>query len=233
MLHSSRIIVALDYANSDDALALARSLTPEQCKLKVGKELFAIGGPKLVAQLVELGFDVFVDLKYHDIPNTVAKACQAVADLGVWMVNVHALGGGKMISAAKEALDQVKQPPLLTAVTLLTSFDQAQLESIGLSGTLQDNVLRLANLAQASGADGVVCSAHEASELRRCLGKDFCLVTPGIRPQGTQANDQQRIMTPEQAIQAGSDYLVIGRPITQAEQPLQALQTINQAINAL
>jgi orotidine-5'-phosphate decarboxylase len=224
----SRVIVALDYANANDALSLVDRLDAAQCKLKVGKELFAVGGPGLVEKLVAKDFDVFLDLKYHDIPNTVAKACQAVAKLGVWMVNVHALGGPKMIEAAKDAIQTSDHQPILTAVTILTSFDQTQLEAIGLAGSIQENVLRLANLAQNAGADGVVCSAQEAAMLRQQVAKDFCLVTPGIRPQGSDAGDQKRIMTPKMAVESGSDYLVIGRPITQAQDPLAALMAINQ-----
>ncbi|WP_296830742.1 orotidine-5'-phosphate decarboxylase [Thiomicrospira sp.] len=231
MSSSSRVIVALDFANQADVFKLVDQLDPIQCKLKVGKELFAIAGPGLVEQLIKRGFDVFLDLKYHDIPNTVAMACKAAANMGVWMVNVHALGGPNMISAAKEAILTAEHQPILTAVTILTSFDQAQLSAIGLPGSIQDNVLRLAKLAQNSGADGVVCSAQEAFELRKHVSKDFCLVTPGIRPVGSKSDDQKRIMTPAEAIQAGSDYLVIGRPITQSADPLASLLAINQSLS--
>ena len=230
MSPSSRVVVALDYANAQQALDLVDRLDASQCKLKVGKELFAIAGPGLVEKLVNQNFDVFLDLKYHDIPNTVAMACKAAANLGVWMVNVHALGGPKMIEAAKEAIVSCAHQPILTAVTILTSFDQSQLHAIGLSGSIEDNVVRLAKLAEGAGADGVVCSALEAKVLRQQVKSDFCLVTPGIRPAGSATNDQQRIMTPEQAVTAGSDYLVIGRPITQAEDPLAALLAINAAL---
>lgn len=231
MSSSSRVIVALDFANQADVFKLVDQLDPTQCKLKVGKELFAIAGPGLVEQLINRGFDVFLDLKYHDIPNTVAMACKAAANMGVWMVNIHALGGPNMISAAKEAIISADHQPILTAVTILTSFDPAQLNAIGLSGSIQDNVVRLAKLAESSGADGVVCSAQEASELRKCVSNDFCLVTPGIRPAGSKADDQKRIMTPIEAIQAGSDYLVIGRPITQSADPLASLLAINQSLS--
>lgn len=229
-MSQSRVIVALDFAKVQDAFSLVDRLDASQCKLKVGKELFAVGGPGLVEKLVAKDFDVFLDLKYHDIPTTVAKASQAVAKLGVWMVNVHALGGPKMIEAAKQAIDACDHKPMLTAVTLLTSFDQAQLEAIGLSGSIEQNVLRLAKLAENAGADGVVCSAQEASMLRQQVSSDFCLVTPGIRPQGADAGDQKRIMTPSMAVEAGSDYLVIGRPITQAPDPLATLAAINQEL---
>lgn len=231
MSSSSRVIVALDFANQTDVFKLVDQLDPAQCKLKVGKELFAIAGPGLVEQLINRGFDVFLDLKYHDIPNTVAMACKAAANMGVWMVNVHALGGPNMISAAKEAILSADHQPILTAVTILTSFDPAQLNAIGLSGSIQDNVVRLAKLAQNSGADGVVCSAQEASELRKLVSNDFCLVTPGIRPAGSKSDDQKRIMTPVEAVQAGSDYLVIGRPITQSADPLASLLAINQSLS--
>lgn len=231
MSQTSRVIVALDYASQSDALALVHRLDPKQCKLKVGKELFAVAGPGLVEALINKGFDVFLDLKYHDIPNTVAMACKAAANLGVWMVNVHTLGGPKMIAAAKEAIEGCSHQPLLTAVTILTSFDQEQLDAIGLTGSIQDNVVRLAQLAEKSGADGVVCSAQEAAVLRQKIAQNFCLVTPGIRPSGASMDDQKRIMTPAQAIAAGSDYLVIGRPITQAADPLAALIAINQSLS--
>lgn len=227
---SSPVIVALDFAKHQDALDLVNQLDASQCRLKVGKELFAIAGPQLVEKLVAKGFDVFLDLKYHDIPNTVAMACKAAASMGVWMVNVHASGGPNMIAAAKNALASTSHQPILTAVTILTSFDQTQLDAIGMHGSIAENVLRLANLAQQSGADGVVCSAHEATSLRQQLGQGFCLVTPGIRPEGSTADDQKRIMTPLQAMQAGSDYLVIGRPITQADDPLVSLLAINQSL---
>ncbi|WP_038125900.1 orotidine-5'-phosphate decarboxylase [Thiomicrospira pelophila] len=231
MSSSSRVIVALDFANQADVFKLVDQLDPTQCKLKVGKELFAIAGPGLVEQLVSRGFDVFLDLKYLDIPNTVAMACKAAANMGVWMVNVHALGGPNMMTAAKEAILSADHQPILTAVTILTSFDPAQLNAIGLSGSIQDNVVRLAKLAQSSGADGVVCSAQEATELRKHVSKDFCLVTPGIRPAGSKTDDQKRIMTPVEAVQAGSDYLVIGRPITQSSDPLASLLEINQSLS--
>lgn len=227
---SNRVIVALDYANQNEALNLVNQLDASQCKLKVGKELFAIAGPKLVETFVARGFDVFLDLKYHDIPNTVAMACKAAANMGVWMVNVHAMGGAKMISLAKEAIVNSSHQPILTAVTVLTSFDQDQLASIGLSGTIEQNVVRLAKLARGAGADGVVCSALEAAVLRSEIGNDFCLVTPGIRPAGSAVNDQNRIMTPAEALAAGSDYLVIGRPITQAKDPLASLIAINESL---
>lgn len=226
----SRVIVALDYADVDDAWSLVNRLDASQCKLKVGKELFAVGGPAFVEKLVSLNFDVFLDLKYHDIPNTVAKACQAASKLGVWMVNVHALGGPNMMQAAKEAIASCDHQPILTAVTILTSFDQQQLSAIGLTGDIQQNVFRLAKLAHDSGVDGVVCSALEAAMLREKLPADFCLVTPGIRPQDSRQDDQQRIVTPQQAVEFGSDYLVIGRPITQAQDPLAMLNRINMGL---
>lgn len=228
-----KVLVALDFANATDALIFVKTLDNKVCRLKVGKELFAVAGPEFVKSLVEQGFDVFLDLKYHDIPNTVAKAVQAAARLGVWMVNVHALGGRKMMQAAQKALaemTEIKQKPLLIAVTILTSMEQSDLEDIGLQGTPKDNVLRLATLAKASGLDGVVCSAQEAKDLRNALGNDFCLVTPGIRPEGSDANDQKRIMTPVKAINSGSSYLVIGRPITQAISPLEVLEQINKSL---
>lgn len=226
-----KVLVALDFANADEALNFVKTLKPDACRLKVGKELFAVAGPEFVKKLVEQGFDVFLDLKYHDIPNTVAKAVQAAARMGVWMVNVHALGGRKMMQAAKQAIEESENKPLLIAVTILTSMEQSDLNELGLPGTPRDNVLRLAKLAKVSGMDGIVCSAQEAADIRSELGEDFCLVTPGIRPAGSDVNDQKRIMTPADAIAAGSSYLVVGRPITQAEQPLAVLDQINQSLS--
>ena len=220
----SKIIVALDYPTMDAALSLATQLDPTRCKLKVGKELFTRSGPKVVEKLVANGFDIFLDLKYHDIPNTVAKACLAAADLGVWMMNVHTLGGQDMMVAAREAIDHHPQRPFLIGVTLLTSMNEKTFQQIGLSGTIQDTVLRLANLAQESGLDGVVCSAQEAHLLRQQHG------TPGIRPAHSEAGDQHRTMTPLQALEAGSSYLVIGRPITGANDPMQALEAIEKSL---
>lgn len=225
-----KILIALDFAKASQALDFVSTLDPQSCRLKVGKELFALAGPEFVKQLISRDFDVFLDLKYHDIPNTVAKACQAAAEMGVWMVNVHALGGRKMMIAAKEAIASCDHQPKLIAVTILTSMETEDLAEVGLTGTPQQNVLRLARLAQDSGLDGVVCSAQEATLLREQLGADFCLVTPGIRPKTAAINDQKRIMTPESAMAAGSSYLVIGRPITQAADPLSELTSINQSI---
>jgi orotidine-5'-phosphate decarboxylase len=230
---NSKIIVALDYDNAQSALAFAKQVTPDLCKLKVGKELFTSAGPQLVEQLVDAGFAVFLDLKFHDIPNTVAKACEAAANLGVWMVNVHASGGQAMMHGAREGVDKarVSNKPLLTAVTVLTSMDADTLAQVGVQRPLQEQVLALASLAQQSGLDGVVCSAQEASLLRAQLGADFCLVTPGIRPASAAKDDQTRIVTPKEAIALGSHYLVIGRPITKASNPVQALIDINKEIN--
>lgn len=226
-MNDPKIIVALDYAEATPALALADRLAPGQCRLKVGKELFTVAGPVLVEQLMRRGFEVFLDLKFHDIPNTTAQACKAAASLGVWMVNVHALGGRRMMEGAREALANFSQRPRLIAVTVLTSMGPADLAEIGINASPVEMVQRLAALAQASGLDGVVCSAQEAGMLRQQHGQDFCLVTPGIRPANAAANDQSRIMTPRAALDAGSSYLVIGRPITQADDPLRALQDIN------
>lgn len=227
-----KVLIALDFDHTSKALDFVSNLDPKRCRLKVGKELFALGGPQFVKQLISLDFDVFLDLKYHDIPNTVAKACIAAAEMGVWMVNVHALGGRKMMMAAKEAINSCDHQPKLIAVTILTSMETEDLVEVGLAGTPQDNVLRLAKLAKESGLDGVVCSAQEAAILRDQLGADFCLVTPGIRPTTAAVNDQKRIMTPSSAMAAGSSYLVIGRPITQAPDPLAELASINQSIEA-
>lgn len=226
-----RIIVALDYADTASALAIVERLSPELCRLKVGKELFTRSGPELVRQLVGRGFDVFLDLKFHDIPNTVAQACRAAADLDVWMMNVHAQGGRKMMAAARAALDdRGERRPLLIAVTILTSLGAEDIAEVGLSGSPADNVLRLATLARDSGLDGVVCSPLEAAALNRALGAQFRLVTPGVRPAGSAQDDQRRVMTPADAIAAGASYLVIGRPITQAADPIAVLRAIDADI---
>jgi orotidine-5'-phosphate decarboxylase len=225
-----RVVVALDFQTASEALAFAARVTPDQCRLKVGFELFTTAGPAVVEALVQKGFDVFLDLKYHDIPNTVAGACAAAARLGVWMLNVHTLGGRKMMQAAREAVDKSARRPLLIGVTVLTSHSADDLQEIGLGDEAESQVLRLARLAKLSGFDGVVCSAQEAPRLRQEIGSDFCLVTPGIRPSGSAAGDQQRIMTPTQAIQAGAHYLVIGRPITQATDPLAVLAAIDREL---
>jgi len=225
-----KIIVALDYADADLALALVSQLNPALCRLKVGKELFTAAGPQLVEQVMRRDFEVFLDLKFHDIPNTTAQACKAAATLGVWMVNVHALGGRRMMEAAHEALANFNKPPRLIAVTVLTSMAQADLAEVGILVSPAEQVLHLAALAQASGLDGVVCSAQEAALLRKQAGNSFCLVTPGIRPAEAAADDQSRIMTPRAALENGSNYLVIGRPITKVADPLLALQQIANEI---
>ena len=225
-----RVIVALDYASAAEALAFAQRLDPQRCRVKVGKELFTVAGPALVEQLVARGFDVFLDLKYHDIPNTVASACKSAAALGVWMINVHASGGRAMMQAAREALAGLSRPPKLIAVTVLTSLSAEDLREIGQTEAPPVLVERLAKLAAASGMDGVVCSAQEASLLRRVCGPAFCLVTPGIRLADAAQDDQKRIVTPQVAIADGADYLVIGRPITRAADPLAVLDRINADI---
>ncbi len=230
-MKESRIIVALDFNRAHDALALVSQLDPSLCRLKVGKELFAVAGPQLIEQLTHLGFDVFLDLKFHDIPNTVSRACKAASDMGIWMLNVHALGGKKMLLAAREALP--KNTTKLIAVTLLTSMDRDDLKDIGLQGEPDQIVQRLALLTQDCGLDGIVCSALETKNLRGIVNHNFCLVTPGIRMADSSQDDQKRVATPSQAIKNGADYLVIGRPITQAINPLAALQQINQEISAM
>ncbi len=227
-----RVIVALDYASAAEALAFALRLDPKRCRVKVGKELFTVAGPALVRQLAERGFDVFLDLKYHDIPNTVASACKSAAALGAWMINVHASGGRTMMQAARDALAGLSHPPKLIAVTVLTSLGAEDLRETGHTETPQVLVERLARLAAASGMDGVVCSAQEASLLRRACGPAFCLVTPGIRLADAAQDDQKRVVTPQAAIADGADYLVIGRPITRAADPLAVLERINADINA-
>lgn len=228
---SPRVVVALDFADPARALSFIGGLRPSDCRLKVGKELFTRAGPALVEKLVSAGFDVFLDLKFHDIPNTVAQACAAAADLGVWMVNVHALGGRRMMEAARDALDKRGgHRPLLIAVTILTSATGEDLQEVGLSGAPEENVVRLASLAKRSGLDGVVCSPREAAVLRSSQGQGFVLVTPGVRPAGADANDQRRTASPAEARRNGADYLVIGRPVTGADNPLQVLRTIESEI---
>jgi len=222
----SKIIVALDFPDSTTVMELVDKLEPSLCKLKVGKELFTRAGPALVEKLVAKKFDVFLDLKFHDIPNTVANACKAAAELGVWMLNVHALGGSAMMQAAREAIDASANKPLLIAVTVLTSMDDAALKEVGIQVSAKEQVLKLAKLAEKNGLDGVVCSAQEASMLRKEVGSRFTLVTPGIRPANTDVADQKRVMTPRLAIQSGASYLVIGRPITQASSPIDIINSI-------
>lgn len=231
MPSSSRLIIALDFASAEQALAFIAPLDPQQCKLKVGFELFVAAGPALVQALTARGFDVFLDLKFHDIPNTVASACKAAAALGVWMLNVHASGGVKMLTAAQQALQDLTNPPKLIAVTVLTSMDQTQLQGIGIHREPAAQVQDLAQLAARCGLDGVVCSAQEAVMLRQTFGNDFLLVTPGIRPAGSEQGDQSRVMTPAQAHAAGVSYIVVGRPITQAADPLAVIAQINADLN--
>lgn len=225
------IIVALDFPTHDAALAMAARLNPAQCRVKVGKELFTRCGPAVVEALQAKGFEVFLDLKFHDIPNTTAMAVKAAAELGVWMVNVHCSGGLKMMAACREELEKrTGMNPLLIGVTVLTSMEQADLAGIGLDLAPQEQVLRLAGLAAQAELDGLVCSAQEAVELKSNFPQ-LSLVTPGIRPAGSAANDQKRILTPAQAIQAGADYLVVGRPITQAADPALMVEQILQSLN--
>lgn len=224
---SSPIIVAVDFADVKSAWNFIDRVEPNDCRLKIGKELFTHAGPDFIKQIMNKGFEVFLDLKFHDIPNTVAKAINAAADLGVWMTNVHASGGARMMEAAKDALYPYgKDAPLLIAVTVLTSMEAVDLQEIGIYVSPLEQATKLALLAKNCGLDGVVCSAKEVQSFRTRLGSDFKLVTPGIRPAGSNPDDQRRIMTPQRAQAAGSDYLVIGRPITQAEDPSSALQDI-------
>jgi len=226
-----KVVVALDFDRLRNAYSFIDKLDPSQCKLKVGKEMFTHFGPEFVKHLIDKDFKVFLDLKFHDIPNTVAKACAAAADLGVWMVNVHASGGPVMLEQARKSLESYGlERPLLIAVTVLTSMDSAQLSAIGIDRTPEQHVLALAKLTRNAGLDGVVCSAQESSLLKQAIAQDFLLVTPGIRPEGSVKGDQIRVMTPKQAIKAGSDYLVIGRPITQADDPLSTLLEINNSL---
>lgn len=229
-MNDPKIIVALDFAEKKQALEFARKTTPEQCRLKVGKELFTSCGPALVEELVGEGYDVFLDLKFHDIPNTVQKAASAAARLGVWMLNVHAMGGSAMMQAAREGVEVVARRPFLIAVTVLTSMSEQDLRDSGIEKPLPQLVRQLTRNTLDNGLDGVVCSAREAAELRAEIGDAALLVTPGIRPEWASSNDQQRILTPQQALAAGASYLVIGRPITGHADPASALELISESI---
>ncbi len=228
--NEARVIVALDFPDRTKAEALVDRLDPSLCRLKVGKEMFTRYGPPLVEELRKRGFEIFLDLKFHDIPNTVAAACDAAADLEVWMMNLHASGGRRMMENARERLEKRSQRPLLVAVTILTSLTADEIAEVGYRGGPAENVLRLAKLTKASGLDGVVCSPLEAVELRREIGPEFLLVTPGVRPKASTQDDQRRVMTPGEAIKSGSSYLVVGRPITASDDPIDALKMINAEI---
>ncbi|MEN8177465.1 MAG: orotidine-5'-phosphate decarboxylase [Pseudomonadota bacterium] len=228
--NNPRIIVALDYPDARQALNLVEQLEPSLCRLKVGKEMFTRLGPTFIEQLSSRGFEIFLDLKFHDIPNTVAAACDAAADLGVWMMNLHASGGRRMMEAARDRLEQRSQRPLLVAVTILTSLSAEDIAEVGFQGEPAENVMRLAELASRSGMDGVVCSPREAAGLRARIGADFLLVTPGVRPKDAVADDQRRVMTPADAVKAGASHLVIGRPVTGASEPIEALRRISGEI---
>ncbi|HLR17112.1 MAG TPA: orotidine-5'-phosphate decarboxylase [Alcanivoracaceae bacterium] len=230
MTITSPIIVALDYPDAASAMAMAERLNPQEVRLKVGKELFTAAGPALVEALQNKGFELFLDLKFHDIPNTVAGALRSAARLGVWMANVHVSGGRRMLEAAAEAVQNSAHKPLLTGVTVLTSMGAEELHELGITKSPAEQVEHLARLAQECGLDGVVCSAQEAAQLHEACGKEFLLVTPGIRPAGSQQDDQTRIMTPPQAQAAGVDYMVIGRPITKAADPTAAVRSILESL---
>ena len=229
-MDNKRIIVALDVPDADAAIALASRLDPKLCRVKVGKELFVAAGPAVVGRLQDRGFEVFLDLKFHDIPNTVAGACRSAARLGVWMLNVHASGGEAMLRAAREAVQSVTRPPLVIGVTILTSLSDADLARIGISGSVMENVERLARVTRACGLDGVVCSAQEAKAVRKSTGSDFVLVTPGIRIASDPVQDQARVVTAAEAIRNGANYLVIGRSVTQAADPVAKLAEIRESL---
>lgn len=231
MTDNKRIIVALDMDDQHKVMSLLDQLDPAQCRVKIGKELFTLYGPDLVRHIQEKGFDVFLDLKFHDIPNTVYKAVRAACSLGVWMLTIHASGGAGMLTAARQAVLDSDHKPILVAVTVLTSMADDDLATQGIQRSTQEQVLRLASLAQGCGMDGVVCSAEETLALRKLLSDDFVLVTPGIRPAGDPAQDQKRVVTPYDAIHSGSSYLVIGRPITQARRPAEKLKQISTEIS--
>ncbi len=227
-----RVIVALDFPAETEALQMVQLLDPTRCRLKIGKELFTKAGPALVRRVIDDGFDVFLDLKYHDIPNTVAGACSAAADLGCWMVNVHASGGRAMMIAARESLTHRRVKPLLVAVTVLTSMDDAAIKEVGYASDAQKLALRLAALSRDSGLDGVVCSPQEIRAIKECCGGSFLAITPGVRAKDTSVDDQRRVATPAAAIGAGADFLVVGRPITRAPDPAGALESIYSELSA-
>ncbi|HXZ95490.1 MAG TPA: orotidine-5'-phosphate decarboxylase [Burkholderiales bacterium] len=227
-MNEPRIIVALDYADANSALQFVKRVEPQACRLKIGLELYTSAGPQLVEQLARRGFGMFLDLKLHDIPHTVAQACKAASRLGVWMLSLHALGGGTMLAAAREAVGGVMPRPLLIAVTVPTSMGREELGQLGIGGEIDEAVLRLARVAHQAGMDGVVCSGQEARQLKKQFGREFCVVTPAIRPAQTGYDDQLRVTTPRQAALNGADYLVIGRPVTRAADPLRALEEINR-----
>jgi orotidine-5'-phosphate decarboxylase len=228
----SRLIVALDFPDTDACERFLAPVDPRECAVKIGKELFVAGGPAFVRRVVERGFRVFLDLKFHDIPNTVASACRVAAELGVWMIDVHALGGRAMLTAAREALEGFTPRPRLIAVTVLTSMGESDLADVGIVPPVIDAVRRLAALAQECGSDGVVCSAQEAQALRGKHPEPFMLVTPGIRLAGGSVGDQVRVVTPLDAMRAGASHLVVGRPVTRAQDPLAVMREINSAIRA-
>lgn len=230
---SPKVIVALDFPSAREALAFVDKVDPISCRLKVGFELYVAAGPALVETLVQRGFDIFLDLKFHDIPNTVASVCRVAAGLGVWMMNVHASGGLAMMQAAREAIGVAERRPYLIAVTVLTSMDRDDLAGLGIDRSPAEQALFLAGLTQAAGLDGVVCSAQEAAAMRDRYGDAFLRVTPGIRPASAEVGDQKRVMTPAAAVHAGASYLVIGRPVTRAEEPQAVLDGINRELNGL
>ena len=231
---SKNIIIALDFATGDQTLQFLDLLDPNLCRVKIGKELFTASGPQLVRKIIDRGFDVFLDLKFHDIPNTVARASKVAADLGIWMFNIHASGGRTMMEAARESIDSLgNQRPLLIGVTVLTSFLKKDLEQTGIQSYPEEQVSKLAFLARDSGLDGVVCSAAETKLLRSQIDDKFCLVTPGIRRPEDAIGDQKRVLGPAEAIQNGSNYLVIGRPITSADSPNGALIEFNAAVSSV
>lgn len=227
---NSKVIVALDFNSIDEVLNFIKGLNPNECRLKVGKELFTAYGPEIIRELHKLNFEVFLDLKFHDIPNTVYKAIKVAAKLGVWMVNVHASGGREMLLKAKLAISESEHKPLLIAVTVLTSMSEEDLSEIAYIKPLKEQVIHLARMSYECGLDGVVCSALEANAIKSSTNINFITVTPGIRLAGSCSDDQTRVMTPRNAIKNGADYLVIGRPITQSLNPIQSLQQINKDI---
>ncbi len=228
---NSPIIIALDFENENEALTLLDSLDPEQCRVKIGKELFTACGPQFVREVIAKNFDVFLDLKFHDIPNTVARAAKRAADLGVWMMNVHASGGRAMMEQTQQALEEFgADKPLLIGVTVLTSLGAEDIAEIGYTTTPQEQVLRLASLTKDCDLNGVVCSAAETAVLRQAIGDEFILVTPGIRRPEDATRDQKRVVGPAEAMAMGSSYLVVGRPVTRAENPLRALAAFNSAV---
>ena len=229
-MNDSKVIVALDFSSLIETEFFLKKIKGQNCRLKVGKELFTSEGPNIIKLIQRYGFEIFLDLKFHDIPNTVSSAIKASCNFGVWMVNIHASGGKQMMLAAREAVDSSSHKPLLIAVTILTSFDKSSYQELGFKNDLQEQIAYLAIMSEKSGMDGIVCSANDISSIKPLVEDKFQFITPGIRIENSN-DDQKRVTTPENAISNGSNYIVIGRPVTLSDDPATIIQKINQRIN--